>query len=65
MKTKQAKKNITRIYLKKNKTDLAKTWEAIRSIVKVGIKSKRTPCPLNLNGFLLFKPVKIFQTFSS
>ena len=53
MKTKQAKKNITRIYLKKNKTDLAKTWEAIRSIVKVGIKSKRTLCFLNLNVFLL------------
>ena len=53
MKTKQAKKNITRIYLKKNKTDLGKTWEAIRSIVKVGIKSKRTLCFLNLNVFLL------------
>ena len=53
MKTKQAKKNITRIYLKKNKTDLAKTWEAIRPIVKVGIKSKRTLCFLNLNVFLL------------
>ena len=66
MKTKQAKKNITRIYLKtKKKKDLPKTWEAIRSIVKVGIKSKRTPCPVNLNGFLLFKPVKIFETFSS
>ena len=53
------------IWKKKKKKDLPKTWEAIRSIVKVGIKSKRTPCPVNLNGFLLFKPVKIFETFSS
>ena len=64
MKTKQAKKNITRIYLKKNKTDLSIIWEAIRSIVKVGRKSKRTPCSLKHNGILLFNPVKTAGTFN-
>ena len=37
MKTKQAKKNCQDL-LEKNKTDLLKTWEVIRSIVKVGRK---------------------------
>ena len=47
----------------KNKTDLSKTWEAIRSIVKAGRKSKRTPCSLK-HGVLLFNPVKIAETFN-
>ena len=37
MKTKQAKKNCQDLF-EKNKTDLLKTWEVIRSIVKVGRK---------------------------
>ena len=44
MVTKEAEKLITRIYMKKKKTDLSITWEAIHSIVIiVGRKSKGTP----------------------
>ena len=48
----------------KNKTDLSKTWEAIRSIVEVGRKSKRTPCSSKHSGVLLFNPGKKAETFN-
>ena len=40
------------------KTDLSKTWEAIHSIVKVGGKSKRTPCSLKEQRCLTFQSSK-------
>ena len=64
MKTKQTKKNHYQDLFEKTKTDLSKTWEAIRSIVNVRRKSKRTPCSLKHKGALLFNPVKIAETFN-
>ena len=64
MKTKQSKKKYYQDLFEKNKTDLSKTWEAIRSIVKVGRKGKRTPCFLKHNGVLLFNQVKVAETFN-
>ena len=64
MEIKQTKKVITRVYLKKIKTDISKTWEAICCIAIVGRKSKCTPCCLKHNNTLLFNPVKIAETFN-
>ena len=58
------KKNYYQDLFEKNKTDLSKTWEAIRFIVNVRRKSKRTPGSLKYNGALLFNPVKIAETFN-
>ena len=63
MKTKQAKKNYYQNLFEK-KGNLWKTWAAIRSILKVGRKSKRTPCSLKYSGVLVFSPVKIAETFN-
>ena len=64
MKTKQAKKKYYQDLFENNQTDLSKTWETIRSIVKVGRKSKRTLCSLKHSGVLLFNPVKIAEIFN-
>ena len=62
--TKQAKKKYYQDLFENNQTDLSKTWETIRSIVKVGRKSKRTLCSLKHSGVLLFNPVKIAEIFN-
>ena len=49
------------VFIQKNKQkpDLSKTWEAIRSIVNVGQKCKYIPCSLKHSRALLFNPVKV------
>ena len=48
----------------KNKTDLSKTWEAIRSIINVGRKVKFNPCFWKHNGALFFNLIKKAETFN-
>ena len=64
MKTKLAKKKYYQDLFEKNKRDLSKTWEAICCFVKMGRKSKRSPCSLKHQGVLIFNPEKIVKTFN-